>query len=105
MPVVRFVRIDENHIERALFFGREGRQRFQSRPDANLDHIREPGPVDIFPSDLGMVRISLECNQTSSWFQTSSQPDRAVSAERTDFQNATCASKLHEQLQQLSLVR
>lgn len=51
-----------------------------------------------------MCGIELECDETAEWRQSAGQPDRAVPAEGSDFENSSGSLDASEQMKELALV-
>ena len=83
---------------------RELRQRFERRPEAQIDDRSQSGTFYVGARHRGMFGIGLERDQPAVGRQGSCQPDRAIAAERADFEDSARVLNARQNMQELALV-
>ena len=100
-----FIRIDEDQVEGLYALAIKLCKRVERQTDANLDLVGDPRPFEVRQGDLSVLWIEFEGYQSTVPRQSSCQPNGAVAAQRSDFENALSAGQLREQMQELALER
>ena len=103
--IVGLVGVDEDEIERTDFVRLDRWQCFERFAESYFRDAREPGTIDVFARDLCVKRVGFERDQAALGRQSARQPDRAVAAKRSNFENAPCADHAGQHVQKLALRR
>ena len=103
--VVRLVGVDEDEVERPRALGAQRRQRFQRRPDAQVDQLGQPCPFEVGARHLGVMRVEFQRHDLAARRQRARQPDRRIAAERADLEDRSGAVHPDQQVEQLALRR
>ena len=103
--IVWLVGVDEDEVEGGRVFGLELGERVEGGADALLDERGETGSGDVGGGYFGVMRVYFEGDEFSLRRKGSCEPDGAVAAQRSDFEDALRSLDAGEQVKELSLVR
>jgi hypothetical protein len=87
--VVGFVSVEEDEVEGVGLVRMHALEGFDGAADPDVDKRGQAGALDVRSGYAGVGGIKLECNEAAEGWESASQPDGAVSAEGSDFENSS----------------
>ena len=79
-------------------------QDFQSVADPHVHDALQSRASDVATRDISVFRIDFQRDQSPAGPHSAREPDRAVTAQRSELEYRTSVHQLHEKLEQLSLI-